>query len=193
MMSPKWLEKNAEFTAPITIYPQYLEILPVSTDYERALQVQLVAPNILKSTDSVTVKAIVALDTALANNDHDPILGISDGTSFIGFIAYDVKNYPQYSPCSSYEADVDGKILKNYKDHGGPKISSTLYSTERIIRIRPAEKLGRCHTYHNAGYSNTAIYAHSLDLSKGLYLQVYHQQGKEKYRINYIEVDVDLD
>ena len=47
MMSPKWLEKNAEFTAPITIYPQYIEILPVSTDYERALQVQLVVPNTL--------------------------------------------------------------------------------------------------------------------------------------------------
>ena len=193
MMSPKWLEKNAEIIAPHTIYPQYFEILPVATSYERALRVQLVAPNILTSTDSVTVKAIVALDTALANSDHDPILGISDGTSFIGFIAYDTLNYPSYSPCSVFESDINGKVLKNYKDGGGPKITSKFYSTERIIRIRPAEKLGSCHTYHNAGYINTAIYEHSLDLSKGLYLDVYHQNSFEKYRIKYIEVDVDLD
>ena len=194
MMSPKWLEKNAELIAPHTIYPQYLEILPVATNYERALRVQLVAPNILKSTDSITVKAVISLDTTLGtNSDHDPILGISDGTSFIGFIAYDVLNYPSYSPCSVYESDVAGKVLKNFHDGGGPKITSKFYSTERIIRIRPAEKLGFCHTYHDAGYTNTAIYGRSLDLSKGLYFDVYHQGLNEKYRINYIEVEVDLD
>ena len=91
MMTPKWLEKNAEFIAPHTIYPDYLEILPVVTNYERALQVQIVPPNLLKSTDSIIVKATVALDTELAKGDHDPIFGISDGTSFIGFIAYDIK------------------------------------------------------------------------------------------------------
>ena len=91
MMTPKWLENNAEFTAPHTIYPDYLEILPVVTSFERALQVQVVAPDLLKSTDSITVKATVALDTVLAKGDHDPIFGISDGMSFNGFIAYDIK------------------------------------------------------------------------------------------------------
>ena len=193
MMTPKWLEKNAEFTAPHTIYPDYLEILPVVNNYERALQVQIVAPNILNSTDSITVKATVALDTELAKVDHDPIFGISDRMSFIGFIAYDVLNYPSYSPCSIYESDIDGKILINLRDGGGPKVSSQFYSTERIIRIRPTEQLGFCHTYHDAGYLNTAIYERTLDLSKGIYFAFYHQQGKEKYRIKYIEVDVDLD
>ena len=193
MMTPKWLEKNAEFIAPHTIYPDYLEILPVVTNYERALQVQIVPPNLLKSTDSITVKATVAYDTELAKGDHDPIFGISDGALFIGFIAYDIKNYPTYSPCSIYESDVDGKILTNYRDGGGPKINSQFYSTERIIRIRPTEQLGFCHTYHDAGYLNTAIYEHTLDLSKGIYFAIYHQNAYEKYRIKYIEVDVDLD
>ena len=131
------------------------------------------------------------MDTALAISiDHDPILGISDGTSFIGFIAYDVLNYPSYSPCSVFEGDIDGKILKNVHDGGGPKFSSKFYSTERI---RPAEKLGTCHTYHDAGYANTAVYQRSLDPSKGLYFDVYHHNASEKYRIKYIEVDVDLD
>ena len=193
MMSPKWLEKNAELIAPHTVYPQYLEILPVTDSYERALRVKLLSPNILTSTASVTIKATVALDDSLAKSDHDPILGISDGTSFIGFIAYDITNYPSYSPCSVYEADIDGKILKNYHDGGGPKFISAYYSAERIIRIRPAEQLGFCLTYHNAGYVSTAIYQRSLDPSKGLYFEIYHQNSFEKYRIKYIEVDVDLD
>ena len=87
MMTPKWLEKNAEFTAPHTIYPDYLEILPVVTSYESALQVQIVTPNLLRSTHSITVKATVAFDTELAKGDHDPVFGISDGALFIGFIA----------------------------------------------------------------------------------------------------------
>ena len=193
MMSPKWLEKNAEFTAPHTVHTEYLEILPVKVSYERALRVKLLSPNILTSTASVTVKATVALDDSLARTDHDPILGISDGTSFIGFIAYDILNYPSYSPCSVYEADIDGKILKNLRDGGGPKFTSAYYSTERIIRIRPAERLGFCHTYHNAGYLNTAIYQHLLDPSKGLYFEMYHQNDYERYRIKYIEVEVDFD
>jgi len=129
----------------------------------------------------------------LANGDHDPAFGISDGTSFIGFIAYDVRNYPSYSPCSIYEGDIGGKVLTNIRDGGGPKINSKFYSTERTIRIRPTEQLGSCHTYHDAGYINTAIYKHSLDPSKGIYFEFYHQNAAERYRIKYIEVDVDLD
>ena len=90
-MTPKWLEKNAESTAFHTIYPDYLEILPVviSYDHESALQVQIVTPNLLRSTDSITVKATVDFDTELAKGDHDPVFGISDGALqlFIGFIA----------------------------------------------------------------------------------------------------------
>ena len=193
LMTSKWLEKNADFTAPHTVKTEYLEILPVTVNYERALRVQLVAPKVLESKDSVTVKATVALDPALANSDHDPIIGISDGTSFVGFIAYDVLNYPNYSPCSVYEADVEGQILRNYRDGGGPLFSSSFYSTERTIRIRPAERLGFCHTEHNAGYINTALYKRLLDPCKGLYLEVYHQNAGETYRIKYIDVEVDID
>ena len=40
------------------------------------------------------------MDTALADsNDHDPIFGISDGTSFIGFNIMDQTNYVTHTPC----------------------------------------------------------------------------------------------
>ena len=65
VMSPKWILKNAVITGPYALYPQYFDILPTTgANYQRALQVQLVAPNTLTSTDSVTVSVTVALETS---------------------------------------------------------------------------------------------------------------------------------
>ena len=85
-MTPKWIHNNAVITGPHTLYPQYLELLPTTgASYQRALQVQLVAPNILTSTDSVTVTVTVAVDASYASsNDHDPSIGISDELFFCG-------------------------------------------------------------------------------------------------------------
>ena len=74
-------------TVSHALYPEYFEILPTTgVPNQRALQIQLVAPQLLKSTDSVTVSLNVAVDVSYAsNNDHDPNIGISDGKYFISF------------------------------------------------------------------------------------------------------------
>jgi len=44
----------------------------------------------LVKVDDVTVTITAAMDTVLADaQDHDPIFGISDGNSFIGFLTLD--------------------------------------------------------------------------------------------------------
>jgi len=91
-MSPKRIRNNAVINGPYAIYSQYLEILGTTgvTLFQRALQLQLIAPNILKSTDSITVTVTVAVDVSYASsNDHDPTIGISDGKSFISVFASD--------------------------------------------------------------------------------------------------------
>jgi len=194
-MTPKWIHNNAVINGPHAFYPQYFEILPTTgVDYQRALQVQLVAPNILTSTDSIAVTVTVAVDTNLADTtDHDIIFGISDGTSFIGFIAPDKGNYPNLSPCYKFEGDVGQNILKNTKTGTGHLVTSRKYSSEIKIQIKPNEKWGSCHTEHDGGYVNIQNYQPSLDLTKALYLEVYHADIGEKYRIKYMVVDVDLD
>ena len=101
VMTTKWIHNNAVINGPFALYSQYFAILPTTGNtHQRALQVQLVAPNILVFNDNVTVTVAVALDTAIANgNDHDIIFGLSDGLSFLGFQAYDKDNYPGISPC----------------------------------------------------------------------------------------------
>ena len=101
VMTPKWIHNNAVINGPFALYSQYFTILPTTGNtHQHALQVQLVAPNILVFNDNITVTVAVALDTAIANgNDHDIIFGLSDGLSFLGFQAYDKDNYPGISPC----------------------------------------------------------------------------------------------
>ena len=192
LMTPKWIEKHATITAPYALYPDHFDILPaIGVEHQRALQVQLVAPNILTSTDSVTVTVTVAVDVSYASvNDHDPIIGISDGMYFIGFLPNDRYS----SPCYHLEGDSDTDTLQNIYNVIGATVTSRRYSSEIKIQIRPAEKWGSCHTEHDEGYTNTAHYQRLLDLSKGLYFEFYHgNDANEKYHIKYIDVGVDLD
>ena len=195
VMSPKCILTNAVINGPYVLYPQYFEIAPTTgADYQRALQVQLVAPNTLTSTDSVTVSVTIALDTTLADSsDHDISFGISDGISFIGFTAHDKGNYPTLSPCRKSEGQVVSTLLQSVQRGNGPVVTSRKYSSEIKIKIKPTEKWGSCHTEHDEGYVNIQDYQHSLDLCKALYLEVYRHNAPERYRIKYIVVDVDLD
>ena len=189
-MTPKWIHSNAVITGPHALYPQYFEILPTTGDhYQRALQVQLVAPNILTSTDSVTVTMKLAVDITLASSDHDPSIGVSDGKSFIGFLAHE--NYA--TPCNHYEGDSNTNRLLNGIHIRGPTVTSRCFSNEITVQIRPVDQWGSCHTEHDEGYTNVVNYQRILDPSRGLYLEMYRNNVNEKYRIKYIVVDVDLD
>ena len=198
LMTPKWLHKHASITGKYTLYPYYLELHPTTVigkpEYQLALEVKLVDPYILKITDYVSVTVTIAMDTKLANDgDHDPSFGISDGKSFVGFTAYDKSNYKKHSPCTHIEGKTSGGLLQNLAHKKGPRITSKSYSSEIKLQFRPAENWGSCHTEHNEGYVNIAHYYHYLDITNGLYLQMYHEDDSEKYRIKYIVVDVYVD
>jgi len=192
-MIPDWLCKHSTITKPFTVYPKYLEIF-AGTANERLIQTELIAPNILTTTDSVTVTLTIAMDTVLADStDHDPIFGISDGTTFVGFQAMDKDNYHNHSPCLQIEGDITNKILNvKVRDTNG-KVNSRLYSSEITMKIKPTNQWGSCHTEHEEGLVKIVNYQHKLDLTKGLYLEMYRAGGNEKYRIEYIVINIDLD
>ena len=134
------------------------------------------------------------MDTVLADSgDHDPIFGISDGTSFIGFIAVDKDNYVNQVPCYRLEGDSTGNILQNIlADSAGVRVRSRYYSSEITIQIKPNDQWGSCHTEHDEGLVNIVNYQHKLNFTKGLYLQMYRDDdASEKYRIKYITLNID--
>ena len=190
LMTPKWIVKNAVITTPYALYSKYFEILPTTgASYQRALQFQLVAPKILKSTDSIAVTVTVAVDTSITNVDHDLTIGISDGQSFYGFIAHEQTS----RVCDVFEGDSNTSTLKNVAQVISPTVTSKRYSSEIKIQFKPAEKWGSCHTERDEGYTFIGNYRRSFNPSNGVYFEVYHHNAAEKYRIKYIVVDVDLD
>ena len=191
VMTPRWIHNNAVITGPHALYPQYLEILPTTgVLHQRALQIQLVAPNILTSTDSVTVTVTVAVDASYASsNDHDPTIGISDGKFIIGVQAEDRYTHP----CAIKEADINQGIMEDIIHTNGPAVTSRQYSSEIKIQLKSAEQWGSCHTEHDGGYTNVGNYQRLLDPSNGIYFEIFYNHANEKYRIKYIVVDVDLD
>ena len=144
-MTPDWLCKHSTITKPFTVQPKYLEFLAGNAN-ERLIQAELIAPNILTATDNVVVTLTVAMDTVLADSgDHDPSFGISDGTSFIGFIAVDKDNYAGEVPCYRREGDSTGNILQNIlSDNTGMKVKSRHYSSVITIQIKPNDQWQGC-------------------------------------------------
>ena len=58
------------------------------------------------------------------STDHDIKVGISDGVSFIGFMAHDEGNYGSLSPCHKAEGDIVKDTLQNLIQGSGPVVSS---------------------------------------------------------------------
>jgi len=198
-MTPKWLTKHATIHVAYTYNTNYLEF-PAGVTNQHILQVPLVPPGVLTNDDCqcVTVTITVGLDTTFANSkgDHDPHFGISDGDKFIGFIVVDKNNYAGLPPCYAAEGDeAKGVLTSLAHDGNGEKLSnpSQGYSSEVKIQIRPCEKWGACHTEHASGTRFVKNYQRQLDLTKGLYFDMYRHNGAESYRIEYIRVDVEMD
>ena len=194
-MTPSWLKEHSTITGSHSFNPRYLELLPSTAYLQQRLQVQLVAPNILTTTDCVSVTITVAMNTTLADSrDHDPLFGISDGNSFVGFIIPDQGNFRNRPPCFSYEGDnINGTLSNTIFNIDGLYVTSRLYSSEVKMQIRPTEQWGSCHTEQDEGYTNIGTYQHKLDLTNGLYLDMHQADKTETYQIKYIVVDVNVD
>jgi len=200
-MTPKWLTKHAIIHTSYRYNTTYVYLdIPAGLANQKILEVALVPPGVLTNDDCqcVTVTITVGLNEAFAdsNGDHDPHFGISDGDKFIGFIVVDKNNYASLPPCYTAEGDdVNGVLTNRSYDGNGEKLSnpSQGYSSEVKIQIRPCEKWGACHTEHTSGTRLVNNYQRQLDLTKGLYFDMYRHHGGESYRIEYIRVDVEMD
>ena len=193
-MNPEWLYKHSTISKPFTVHSNYLEIPAGKTKFERLIQAELIAPNTLTTSDDVVITLTIAMDTALADrSDHDPTFGISDGTSFIGFQAVDKGNYGDHSPCYNVEGDATNtNLINRVRDITSPKVNSRHYSSEITIQIKPNNRWGSCHTEHDEGTVNIVNYQHTLNITKGLYLQMYRDDPLEKFHLKYIVASIHL-
>jgi len=74
--------------------------------------------------------------------------------------------------------------------HNSPSLG---YSSEVKIQTKPCEKWGSSHTKHDGGLAYIANYQRELDLTKGLYFDMYRNSPGETYHIEYITVSGETD
>ena len=191
-MSPQWIVHNADITGKYSMYLDYFVIEPTTGGkYQRALEVKVVDRDVLASDDDIMVTVTIAMN-ATDLPDHDPVFGITDKEHFVGFKASDPKNYALNSPCSGIQGDVVGGVLTNVEQQPVklPIQYTKRYSSEIKVHIKPTEFWGSCHTEVNNGLVTVASYGKFMDLNQALYFQFYHNDAAEKYRIEYIIVEV---
>ena len=79
---------------------------------------------------------IFAVEVSYASNsDHDPVIRISDGKHFNGFIAHDRHSYP----CDVLEGDSNTDTIQNHMHSHGPNVISRRYSSEIKIQLKPVK------------------------------------------------------
>ena len=74
-MTSSWITKHTIVTTPYTLHSQYIEF-PSGIEYQRMIQLQLVRPNVLTSTDSVTVTITFAMDTQIADTVVETMISL---------------------------------------------------------------------------------------------------------------------
>ena len=111
-----------------------------------------------------------------------------------GLNAMDKDNYKDHTPCVYIEGDATSSTLNvQNRDITSQLVKSRLFSSEITIQIKPNSQWGSCHTELDEGLVNIVNYQNKLDYTKGLYLQMYRGNAIEKYRIEYIAVNVELE
>ena len=193
-MTPYWLNKHAEIFGSYSVHPDYLEIPTGGVTFGRLIRVQLAPPRNLSKEDDVTVTITVAMDTVYAHAvHHDPYFGISDGENFVGFLTVGNIHYSSYPPCVYAEGiSTTDRLASRVTSRPGvprPTVAKS-YSSEVKMHIKPTEKWGSCHTEHDEGHIVMAKYSYKLDITKGLYFDMYRDNTSEMYRIVYILIEV---
>ncbi len=131
-----------------------------------------------------TIRVTVGLDDAAPsapNSDHDPIIGLTDGSSVNEFTIVDVGNFHHYNPCGPLAASSQDDNRVTERTHA---------SGQATLIFRPIHKFGSCYLPIDGGYINTGTFSAQLDSSRALSLRVRRSDSGEQYRFHYFLVEV---
>ena len=195
-MTPSWLEAHASYIGSYrSSTTEQLTFNAGSRDYTALLKVPIIPADILEDSSLVTLKIVASLDDDIGKKeDSDPIFGVSDGVSFVGFETVDKATYsysPGYAPCYGVEGTSGSSLagISKISVHS-PRPNDSFYPGQFVITLKLNERWGSCYTAHDGGFVKTADYNKRLQLSKGLTLEVYRDDNHENVGIKFIEVTV---
>ena len=193
-MTPSWLEAHASYIDRYrSSTTEQLTFNAGSLEDAALLKVPIIPADILEDSSLVTLKIVASLDDDIGKKeDSDPIFGVSDGVSFLGFRTLDEENIKKGSaPCFGFEA-TPGDTLSEGRWIGknASRPIDSIYLGQFVITLKLNKSWGSCYTAHDGGFVNTHIFNKRLLLSKGLDLEVYKHNKNERVGIKFIEVNV---
>ena len=146
----------------------------------------MIPPTVLQRQADITVVITVGLQNAIRNRkDSDPKVFLSDGDNGIGF---DIRD--GVAPrCEGAQASMGNK-LANDTDYDAVSSESNILSEEFVLTISPSQKWGSCFFAADSGMISPVSYTQSINLDKGLWIEVYREGTSEEYVFNYIIVEI---
>ena len=194
-MTPSWLEAYASYIdSSRTITTYQLTFNAGLVDNAALLKVSIIPAGVCRDSTPLTVDITVGHDVSIGQGtDSDIRYGVSDGTRFIGFGTVDKMNYGSYSPCFGMEGISGASLTPTRQGPITPKPRDSSYPGQFVFTIKLDERWGSCYTTHDGGFVRTAGYSNRLILSKGLTLEVYKSNARERVGIRYIKVALKQD
>ena len=144
------------------------------------LRVPLTQPGELNPHAIIKVTVAFDPDAATSGTDHDPRIGISDGSYYNQFIILDISSVTTTSPCYPY----------SYISHENNRITELKVAGQVTMTFDPFHQFGSCYTAQDGGYVNTAKFNSQMDLTKGLDLVIHRHSASETYRFYYVLVEI---
>ena len=191
-MTPSWLQAYASYIDKHRYSTtDQLTFNQSTLDDAALLKVPIIPAAKLDDSSLVTLKIVADLDEDIGKNeDSDPIFGVSDGVSFLGFRTADEENIKEgYAPCFGFEGTPGNNLSEQSPiSKNSPRPKKSIYLGHFVITLKLNERWGSCYTAHDRGFVKTADYNKRLLLSKGLTLEVYKGHKPEKVGIKFIEV-----
>ena len=66
----------------------------------------------------------------------------------------------------------------------------TTYPNEITFTFYPREQLRTFHIIPDGGYTTVGSFTKKLDLTQGLFFEMYGHQAREEYQLQYIQIEV---
>ena len=191
LMTPKWIQDHAAISGLLSATNAVMRFKP-PVNHARLLRIPIFQRGQVPEED-IVVYIKLYLHSPKPSTDSDPVFGISDGRILNSIVVSDSGNYPN-NACWFHTAG-SGPIRINPSISGsgtcgGIPITYTTYPNEVTLTFYPSEQLGTFHITPDGGYTTVGSFTKKLDLTQGLFFEMYGHNQAEEYRLQYIQIEV---
>ena len=187
-MTSKWIQDHAAINGLVSATNAVMHFKP-PVDHARLLRISIFQRGQVPEEDIAVYIKVYLRDPP--TGDSDPIISICDGTVCNAIAVLDRGNY-QNTACD-YGSFNSGPVCTNtqfLRNCGGIPITYTTYPNEVTLTFYPSEQLGTFHIIPDGGYTTVGSFTKKLDLTQGLFLEMYGSDTSEQYLLQYMEVEI---